>query len=365
VERRPQRWRARLLQILSFSVLGVRLAAAAEPGFVSVPRLRANITLIGKDPAKNHVREVIAELLSRKDFAVAWSSEDDFRPQDLLGRQGEAALAAIGVWIDLVSPAKALLYFRDSQADRFFIRSLPLAHGHDEIAREEIGAIVASAVLALSQGSGQALTRSQVRAALQVQPVQDPKVLPTRVRPLRLEIVAAGGAQVFAGDLPVTGLLTLSAAVTRGPRWGRTGGAFGAWLDLGYQIPTSHQSDVVGVRLQSMLLRAGAHWEMERQRTVFRLGLGGGLERMDFQPRGNATLVDLAPGGIFYAPMACLWGGLDIRLSEHLAVATRVTVDAALMDVYFDVRDADGAKRRVLTPLALRPGASAGMAFLF
>ncbi len=365
---RITRWNGRLIWAIPVLLLGAHFASAAEVGAEPTPPLRAHVTLLGRDSAQSGVREVVAEFLAREGFAVLWSSGDAFQPQDLLDRKGEGDIAAIGVWIDLSSSAEARLYFRGSQADRFFIRSLPLVEAVDEIAKEEIGHIVASAVLALSQGRGQTLTRSEARAALHVQPAQDSvsRVPPAAPQPLRLEIAASGGAQACGRELPLTGLLTMSGAVTRGPRWRRVGGWFGAWLDLGYQIPASRWKDAVGVSLQAISLRAGGHWEIERRGVaVFRLGLGGGLDRVDFRPRGDTTLVDLAPGGVFYLPAACFWGGIDLRVSEHLAVTTKVFADIALMDVHYDVRNNRGASTRVLAPLAFRPGASLGMAFVF
>ena len=362
------RWRGRLLGTIPVLLLGARFAPAAEVGSTPATPRRANVTLLGQNSVGGGVREVIAELLAREGFAVSWSERESFRPQDFLERKGEEELAAMDVWIDLSSPSEAHLYFRDSQANRFFIRSLPLGQGIDEIAKEEIGHIVASAVLSLSQEGGQALTRSEAREALHAQPAQDsvPSAPPAAPRPMRLVIVASGGAQVLAREIPVVGLLAISAAVTRGPRWGRAGGRFGAWLDLGYQIPASYQGSAVGVALQSMSLRAGGHWEIERRRLLlFRLGLGGGVDRVDFQPRGDAKMVDLAPGGAFFVPAVCFWGGIDIRLSEHFAVATRAFADIALMDVHYDVRNSSGASTRVLAPFALRPGAFLGMALVF
>jgi hypothetical protein len=359
------RCKSQTIRIALLLVLGVRLVVAEEVG--PPPPLRAHVTVLGQDAASTGVREVVAELLVREGFAVLWSYGEIFRPQDVLDRQGEE-LAAIGVWIDLTSLAEARLYFRDSHADRFFIRSLSLGQGLDEIAKEEIGHIVASAVLALGQGNGQALTRSEASQALGAQPAQASvsPVPPVAGRPLRVEIATSGGVQAFSRDLPLAGLLTVSAAVTRGPRWGRANGSFGAWLDLGYQIPVRYEQDAVGVKLQAMSLRAGGLWQIERRGTVvFRLGIGGGVDRVDFWPHGNASGVDVAPKAEFYVPALCSWGGLDLRLAEHVAVTARVFADIALMDVHYDVQDSSGASTRVLSPLAVRPGGSLGMAVVF
>jgi hypothetical protein len=353
-------------------LLGARSAAAvpaaAEANFAPAAPMRANITLLGQNSAGGSVREVIAELLAREGFAVSWSERDSFRPREFLERTREEALAAMDVWIDLSSLFEAHLYFHDFQADRFFIRSLPIGQGIDEIAKEEIGRVVASAVLSLGQADGLALTRTEARAALQVKPARGPDapVPPAPSQPLRLDIVVAGGAQALAREIPMAGMLVLSGAVTRGPRWGRAGGQFGAWLNLGYQIPATYQGGAVGVALQSIWLRAGGHWEIERRRLlVFRLGLGGGFDRVDFQPRGDAARVELAPRGAFFVPVACFWGGVDIRLSEHFALATRAFADIALMDVHYQLQDSSGASNHVLVPFSFRPGVSLGMALVF
>ena len=86
---------------------------------------------------------------------------------------------------------------------------------------------------------------------------------------------------------------------------------------------------------------------------------------MDFRPRGNGAVVDLAAPGVFYVPVACFWGGLDLRVSEHFAVTTRFFADISLMNVHYQVRNSSGASTRVLAPFVLRPGASLGMALVF
>jgi hypothetical protein len=219
----------RLMGLLVFALTAMPAQAArAERPASAAPPPPAEIILVGEDEACASVREVVAEALSREGLAATWERRKHFQPEDIFerGRNHELVTA----WIDLSAPAEARLHFRDAGADRFFIRSLPLARGIDEIAKEEIAHIVSKAVLALSQGGGEPLTRSEARRALKLQPTADaagPEARPEPSGPLRFTVAAMAGAQLFASDLPVVARGTLALALTRGPRWNRTKGSFG------------------------------------------------------------------------------------------------------------------------------------------
>jgi hypothetical protein len=142
--------------------------AHAEPTSSAARPAHADIALFGPPSAAIAVKDVTAELLTREHVEVSWASQASFRPQDIFARDPVEVSAAIAVWIDLSAPKEARLYFRDSRADRFFLRSLTLERGIDEMAKEEIAHIVANAVSALSKGIGETLTRSQARTALHI-----------------------------------------------------------------------------------------------------------------------------------------------------------------------------------------------------
>jgi hypothetical protein len=52
-------------------------------------------------------------------------------------------------------------------------------------------------------------------------------------------------------------------------------------------------------------------------------------------------------------------------VAEHFAVTTRVFADIAVAEVHYEVQSSSGASTRVLAPMAIRPGASLGMALPF
>jgi hypothetical protein len=73
--------------------------------------------------------------------------------------------------------------------------------------------------------------------------------------------------------------------------------------------------------------------------------------------------VIVAPGGTFYVPAVSAWAGLDLRLVGGLALIVRVSFDALLEQVHFDLHDRGGPVSRVLEPYSLRPGAALGLAY--
>ena len=349
-------------------------ARANEPAS-AMHRPPAQIVLVGEDAAGESVKEVVTELLSRDGMAVTWASQKRFQPQDIFdGGQSPASPEAqvggagdgVAAWIDLSAPTHARLYFRDAGASRFFIRSLPLARGIDEIAKEEIAHIVSNAMVALSQGGSKTLTRSEARQALQMQPGPEtkPEATSKLPAPLRFALAAMVGAQLFASELPVVARGTLCLALTRGPRWNRAAGSFGGWLDLGYQLPAGYQGDAVGVDVEAASARAGPLWQIGRS-VLLRFGLGAGVDRVHYQPRGDSARVELVTGNSFYLPVLALWMGLDVRLLDWLALTSRISVDAALAKVHFDFRDGSGQTTRVLVPYAVLPAAALGLSAIY
>ena len=353
---------------MSLLMLSGPPAAAGDAG--PPPALRASVTLVGADPAKASVREVVGELLDREGVVVSWASQASFRPQDLLEPAQDRGPAAVAVWIDLAALGEAHLYFRDVSSQWFVIRTLPLPGGRglDEIAKEEIGHIVASAVVALGTGSGKALTRSEARAVLQAPGGQSPTAPPaaTRASLPRFALGAWAAAQLFAPQKATAEFLGLSLVVAPGPRWGQGTGGLGAWLDAGYQIAGAYRDNAVGVDIHTVALRAGLLWDIQRLQVVrFRVGLGGGVDHVSYRPQGDSATVDIAAEGRFLVPHVCLWGGVEVRAAEHLALTLRALGDLALARVHYDVGSRDGQRAEVLAPYALRPGLSVGAAFVY
>ena len=341
-------------------------AAQTAPASTSSMPMRAVIALLGPASAVAAVKDVTTELLVREHIEVSWANQASFRPQDIFERGAGEGSAAIAVWIDLSAPAEAQLYFRDSRADRFFLRSLPLARGIDEMAKEEIAHIVANAVLALSKGTGETLTRTEARVALHMRPAQDsgPAEAPTP-RSLRWSAALLTGGQLFAHEVPLVASASGFLAVAhRLP--GHRSSALGAWASLGHQFSVDHQGTMVGATVESTALRAGLLWTSELpRRLVLGFALGAGADRIRYSSQTNHEEVIVAPGGSFYVPAIIFWAGLDYRLVGGLALTLHLSADALLKKVHFDLHDSTGQAARVLDLHPLRPGAALGLAYAF
>lgn len=334
--------------------------AGADGPTPQLPRRQTEITLAGPAMPSAGVKEVVAELLARDRVKVTWRSQAFFQPRDIFD-----ARSAVGVmaWIDLSAPAEARLYFRDGVTDRFYLRALAIPDGVDEMAKEEIAHVVSNAVLALSQGTGETLTRSEARQALQLQAGrEDEQPLRAPSAPLRFTVGVLGGAQRLASDVPVAATGTLSLALARAPQ--SKNGAFGFWLDLGGQLPARYQGRSVGADVQALSARVGASWEIGRTVRV-RLGIGGGADRYRYEPQGDPGEVALAAAGSFYVPVLAGWIGMDLALLEHLALTLRGSADAPLAKIHFDVRDRNGQATCVLSAYPIIPAVSLGLSLVF
>ncbi|HEX7598837.1 MAG TPA: hypothetical protein VF518_11525, partial [Polyangia bacterium] len=140
--------------------------------------------------------------------------------------------------------------------------------------------------------------------------------------------------------------------------------SWGTWLDLGYQLPGRYQGNAVGADVETASARAGVLWEIERS-LLLRFGLGAGVDRVHYQPRGGGARVELGTASSFIVPVLSLWAGTDLRLLDWLALTSRISLDAAWAKVHFDLRDSSGKSTRVLVPYTVLPAASLGLAVVF
>jgi hypothetical protein len=117
------------------------------------------------------------------------------------------------------------------------------------------------------------------------------------------------------------------------------------------------------VRWRNLDSGAGVLWEIERS-VLLRFGLGAGVDRVSYQPRGDSARVDLASASSFYVPVLSFWVGMDLRLLDWLALTSRISVDAPWVKVHFDLHDKSGQTTQVLVQYPVLPAASLGLAFV-
>jgi hypothetical protein len=329
--------------------------ATAQPAARPSSPPRADVVLLGPGPATAAVKDVTAELLARQQVDVSWATQAVFQPQDIFAPGAGATGGAIAVWIDLWAAPEARLYFRDVRTDRFFLRSVPLARGIDEIA-----------VLALSTGLGETLTRPEARVALHLR--REPELRPAEPpspRSWRWSATLLLGGQPLADELPLAA--QASAVLALGRRLpGRWSSHLGGWASLGYQFAAEYRGSMVGATVQSAAFRAGLLWTVElSRRLVLGLALGGGADRIHDSPQAVREEVVVAPADTFYVPTVGLWGGLDVHLVAGLSLSARVSSDLLLQKVHFDLHDSAGRVSHVIELYSVRPGASLGFAYDF
>ncbi len=329
------------------------------------PALRAYITLSGPRPAATAVREVTSELLAREHVEVSWATRTSFEPQDIFERGPEATAAVIGAWVDLSEPEQARLYFHDARSDRFFLRSLPLPRGIDELAKEEIAHIVANAVAALGKGSGESLTRTEARAALQAPAPAPRPVAAPATRALRGSAALLAGGRRLAPELPLVAEASVLLALAHRLA-GQSASALGGWAGLGYQRAAEHRHEAIATEVSALSLRAGLLWTRAlRRRLTLGLAAAAGADRVRYAPRAPSEGIIPAPASAFWVPALACFAALDVHLVAGLALTAQLRADVLLEKVHFDLHDSAGRTARVLELDTFRPGAALGLAYAF
>jgi hypothetical protein len=138
-------------------------------------------------------------------------------------------------------------------------------------------------------------------------------------------------------------------------------GPVGAWLAAGYALPARLTDNKIEVDLRTVTVRLGLLWEPRRLgRWAIRLGLGGGIDWVAFNPLANAAGVRPAAAGSFATPMASALAAMIFRPSDRWTLDISAVAEVATKQEHYDLRNADGSSTRAFTPDQLRPGLSLG-----
>jgi|GEM_PF-5030517 len=326
------------------------------------------IAIVAPDRCPPALRERIAEQLVGVADSVDWAclarmdEEEPFRREPGTG-------AGVRFWIDLTPGTEVRFTLRDAPSDRFVVRRIAMAGGLDEIAREEIGQVVRSALLAVRAGPEETLSRDQARAEVARWPQPPPEAeregaaretsaLPRPAgRPVEIEVGAFAAVRAVAPAVPLAGELGLELRVGR---WRVLGG----WVEAAYQWPVTYDATPLGVELSAATLHAGLDVSAQLGGWIDgRAGLGAGVSRTAFTPRAAPLAATGAPAGAFTELTGRLLVGLDARPARHLVVGLMAFLDADAAEVHYDDRDERGASRRVLTPRRWQPAVALRLAW--
>jgi hypothetical protein len=297
-----------------------RGARADDPVTLAPAAARVEVTLAANPEAERLLAPVLSELIERLGLVLALHTVHAIEPFDVLNPKPRQAQALARVFVDAQRRDVALLYLVDAAWQRVLVRRISLAHGLDEVAREELAHIVESSVQALAVGGQIGVTRAEASADLGlpivpngavVTPAPEPtakpppnEALPPQPRvattsarepraraltALELRIGAGWGFASWTPQTPVHGP-ELQLDLSAGQRL-----SWGGALSAQYRLRRELHAEPIGVATRGVGLRLLGRM---RYRSEPRLGFvaqaGGGLDYERFEPiSGNTPDVTL------------------------------------------------------------------------
>jgi hypothetical protein len=172
------------LMLLGASVLMVRAVSAQTPKSAALnppngqathqsvvsngsqgEPLVADVVFVGAIENAARLANEISVLLSAHGITPRFEQRTILRENELVAKQKSNDRSRGTVWILAPNATLVRLVFADNAQQRFLIREVPLPEGLDDVARESIGQIVESSLLALLQGAA-AISRTEVHQAM-------------------------------------------------------------------------------------------------------------------------------------------------------------------------------------------------------
>lgn len=333
-------------------MLAVGGAARARPSGPDI----VQVIIAARQPAQaTALRDNLLELFGRMD-AIAWYRDARaIDPEQLIGGGATpdnvpAALAYVWIDVGVARPDRALVYLAGADRQHVLQRTVVLGNGFDEVAREEVSQIVASAVDTLRAGAP--LRAAKVDDVLLTAPAPKP-------RHPWLTLGATGAAERWSDEQSAVPAFGLSAVL------GRSSERFqpALWLTASYHSTTTTGPAVaLALRGGSLALVALPGIRLGRW-TALRAGIGAGLDLLSVKPtlgEGQAVVVRLDPPRWVTAPFARAAARLDLDLGSALLAFLAVTGDVVLnQDRY--VVDHNGTAQAVYESSRFRPAVLVGI----
>jgi hypothetical protein len=341
--------RAFAVLMLSLILALPRPASAKERAVVQI--------FIAATPAERPLLEqVVRELLEplAVEVKIAPAPRIDRQRVDSASASasGEVAIA----FIDATRPGRSTLYLVDPKHDRIYERSVPRPRQGEELAREELGHILETAIEGLLVGETIGVPRKTAfpRAAR-------PRSAPPRPawQPA-LEIGLSYEAQYLSHEV----LLTHGPMLAGGLSLRREKRRFGFLGTAQYRQPLHADSALVSARLEGAALRLLATAGTEIASGLeLSAGLGGGADIVDVEPESrDAARVEASESrvlsyGVFRGAL-----GVGFRASRSLWFVAWLAADVDPSGTRYVFLTRVG-EQNVLTPLAVRPAVLLGLTF--
>jgi len=321
---------------------------------------RLVLTTAGNHAEARALALVARDLMGRLGVELEVATAEAVDPAAVINRPSDFSPALARAWVDLTPGDHAMLYIVDGPWERVLIRRVPRDAGHLEVAREELGHILETAVEAMLSGARIGLERSALEARPpspppRPRPVPPPPPEPPApapppsppAPPVELRVGVYEQATLLADAAPVTGALGVSASIET-----PTAARWGAWLTFDYRWPVRTHSLPLGVRIQGFEVRAlGRATVLRSYPWKVDVAFGPGIDLMDAKAVANR------PGNVTLTPE-----GTDASFVLRAAVGVRwrslglwLVGDADLTGRTYPFR-LNGQDVDALAPYRVRPG---------
>jgi hypothetical protein len=332
------------------------------------PEERANTVLlsVAAPAGETEALEAVArELLARLEMQIEVRRVPRIDLAELRRALEPGARYFARVWITLSPAGSARLYLEHGASDRILVREVAGDASNAELAREELGHILQTAVDGLKAGEEVGAPRSDAlknvptedAAVARPEPTPDPRAKAADARaarstPLRF---AARYELSWLGD---------------GPRFEDGPGAvFALDLPIGFELcafyrrPLNVEGTPVGVRLQTLSARALVTLQALRgERTSIRLGAGVGADVVRVSPLGEpGQAAELSPDTWLKLAVARLQASYAWRAFSSMQFELTAGFDLDVNGTRY-VFQQGSRELRVLDPWPVRPFLSLGAA---
>ncbi len=346
--------------------------------------LVAQVVFVGIVENAARLANEISGLLSAHGITPHFEQRSILREDELVAQQQSGDSSHGTVWILFPSPTAARLVFADHAHQRFLIRDIPLPEGLDDVARESIGQIVESSLLALLQGTT-ALGRTEVHKAMgqfvDATPVEPPPPVAAVAAPKALAPTQPDPSPLAQPNPPAQTRRWLTQRFGIGYGANFTGSAFGlehgpgpvagaelirrqdslfATAAFDWHFTQHYQTSEFDLSIQSSRIWLLFGWRKPIDDTasfVATLGPGLSVTRVSSTPSETGPA---GPGSISHdvAPWARIQSGLEWGNSP-LVIQLLLMADASFYNTQYDIYR-NGTKEPLAHPWFVRPGAALG-----
>jgi hypothetical protein len=321
--------------------------ATAAPVCNVQGQAKASVAIAGDEQAVHSVSESLRVSLGRLGVKAGVARVDHVDPRDVARPVGCEPGVVARLFLDLASPAAAVLYMTDGNGKRVFRRQFALDHGVDLVALESIELVAQSSVEALLAGEELGVGREEYSRSLQPSPPVDKPATPVKVAPRGSSLRATA---FYEATLLGPGTVQHGPGVGIESEWlfGRVGMTIHAHLPVHFD-----DADIEGRLFPEGLRLFFARPFSLFDRTVASAGLAAGVDFTEIDATSKQT--DARAAEAFWAidPMVRGFGTLEQRFGAfRLSLLLGAELDLVAAR-YVVARQGD--RKSVFVPWRVRP----------